>query len=499
MSAPNLTARAPAWIRSWPAAVAALLLLAGLIGWTGGTELPLDAHEAFVVQTAQEMHDRGDWIVPYFNGEPRLTKPPLSYWLTGLAGWLSGALDHLRPWHGRLPPLLAGIGMVGLALVLGVRLYDRRTALMAGLILGTSLGFFLYTHSARPELLYSFWCTAGLAAFVLAWQAPDGDYRQRMAAYAMWGGFALATLTKGPQLPAMLLLGCGLFLLLQRLPWRRALRILRPLAGTAILLVITVPWWWAVHSRLGGEGLRSSQLAGTLLRPDWSGWLSPYYLYRPLQMVLPWLLLIPGALLLAWRCRHRDHVQLLALNILIPAAILSFGPQQRWFYMLPTLAPLCLLLAASAIEPFRPAEKRRKPWVRRLVALQVAIGLMFGGALVLLSSSRTFWGYERYAAVELGQAVTNQVPPGSVVGLWGDPPDALVYYAGRSLPRYPDFQTMARTLEETPEHRLYLILREKELPTLPPWMRIERLARSPSAEPGRTLLLIRLTPGDPAP
>src|SRR5690606_12275176 len=40
-----------------------------------------DANEAFYVETPREMMERGEWIVPYFNGEPRLNKPPLSYWI----------------------------------------------------------------------------------------------------------------------------------------------------------------------------------------------------------------------------------------------------------------------------------------------------------------------------------------------------------------------------------------------------------------------------------
>ncbi len=40
-----------------------------------------DANEAFYVQTPREMVESSNWLVPHFNGEPRLNKPPLSYWL----------------------------------------------------------------------------------------------------------------------------------------------------------------------------------------------------------------------------------------------------------------------------------------------------------------------------------------------------------------------------------------------------------------------------------
>ena len=89
---------------------AASLLILGLA--LAGRELgrpPLEVHEAYVVQTAQEMNQRGSWVVPWFNGEPRLKKPPLSYWATALVGRLAGH-DPLRPADGRIPSALAGVG-----------------------------------------------------------------------------------------------------------------------------------------------------------------------------------------------------------------------------------------------------------------------------------------------------------------------------------------------------------------------------------------------------
>ncbi len=40
-----------------------------------------DANEAFYVETPREMIERGDYIGPTFNYQPRLNKPVLSYWI----------------------------------------------------------------------------------------------------------------------------------------------------------------------------------------------------------------------------------------------------------------------------------------------------------------------------------------------------------------------------------------------------------------------------------
>ena len=46
----------------------------------GGSSI-WDANEAFYVETPREMIERGDYVNPTFNYEPRLNKPVLSYWI----------------------------------------------------------------------------------------------------------------------------------------------------------------------------------------------------------------------------------------------------------------------------------------------------------------------------------------------------------------------------------------------------------------------------------
>ena len=60
-----------------------LLLLLALCPYfidLGGSSI-WDANEAFYVETPREMIERGDYISPTFNYEPRLNKPVLSYWI----------------------------------------------------------------------------------------------------------------------------------------------------------------------------------------------------------------------------------------------------------------------------------------------------------------------------------------------------------------------------------------------------------------------------------
>ena len=93
----------------WRWVLAGLTILLGLANMV---DLPMEPHETFVVRTVEEMHDRGEWIVPYLNDRPRLNKPPLSYWFTAVVAEIAGDLHRVAPWEGRLVSVLAGAGLV---------------------------------------------------------------------------------------------------------------------------------------------------------------------------------------------------------------------------------------------------------------------------------------------------------------------------------------------------------------------------------------------------
>ncbi|MES1930418.1 PMT family glycosyltransferase, 4-amino-4-deoxy-L-arabinose transferase [Salinisphaera dokdonensis CL-ES53] len=349
-------------------AVAVIALLALAVAGRGMSDIPLESHEIYVAQTAENMLESGDWLVPRLNGEYRLTKPPLSYWLVAGAATLAGQ-DHVGAGIARAPSVFAVIGVALLALWIGTRLFDPRIGLLAGLLCVASLAAFKYGHNARPDMLYAFWTTAVLAAWVGTRQA--GAALQARWAWALWLLVGLATLTKGPQAPLILLLGLGLHAVLsgERAVdlWRR----LRPVRGLLIVLALVVPWYLLLRQAIGGQTLGDSQLSGALLTIDPLRLFTPFYLLRAPMLWLPWALLLPAAALIAWRDR-RGAAGLLAFTIVFAMLAFALGPQYREIYMLPWLAPAMLLLAAAIT---------RVAWARVCVGLVIAV---VGVALVWL-------------------------------------------------------------------------------------------------------------------
>ena len=109
-------------------------LLALVLNLAGNARTGLwDRDEPRYAVCVREMRDRGDWIFPTFNGEPRYHKPVLIYWLMRLSTALAGD----NPFGTRLVSALAGAATVLGVTVLGRRMLGRGGGL-AGLILATA-------------------------------------------------------------------------------------------------------------------------------------------------------------------------------------------------------------------------------------------------------------------------------------------------------------------------------------------------------------------------
>ncbi|MBV8199405.1 MAG: glycosyltransferase family 39 protein, partial [Acidobacteria bacterium] len=105
-----------------------------------------DFDEARYGVSAFEMQQRHDLVVPTYAGEEeRLAlKPPLGYWLMALSFSLFGGSALAM----RLPSALCSLAAVGVTMVWARRWFNRRLAILAGLILATTFGF-LSNHGAR--------------------------------------------------------------------------------------------------------------------------------------------------------------------------------------------------------------------------------------------------------------------------------------------------------------------------------------------------------------
>lgn len=451
--------------------------------------VPLDSHEIFVAGTVRAMSERGDWILPWFNGAPRLNKPPLSYWAAGAVAAVAGDLPDVQPWHVRAVSVMAGIGLVLCTTALGLTLFDARTSLLAAALLGSSAGLFSFMHDGRPDLLYAFFTALMLLGLARAYLRPAAA---RGWINLAWLSCGLAILAKGPQLPLMVLIGAMPACLRIAGNWQACVRTLAPLRGGVLIAVLCAPWWWALSSRLSTVQVETSQLGGQLLMPSLSHLAELYYTYRPLQLVLPWI--IPAGLALLVYARSnalRREVSLLAGPVLVAALLLSFGQQYRYFYLLPLIGPLVLLLARSLAIPATEASRGVVFWsagqglvvlaclgwvVSKASAAPVGVGAGLAGGVLLALWSRWLWrdddclrrwlplaflmmggwaaaaasggvwNAERYADQALAEEAARLFPAGQPVFVLGVSPTVFAWTMRRDIRSVQTPDTLAREI-----------------------------------------------------
>jgi 4-amino-4-deoxy-L-arabinose transferase-like glycosyltransferase len=378
-----------------------ILIALWLVGLVGIVSIPVERHGIFVVETAQEMQVSGDWVLPRFNGEPRLNKPPLNYWATVLVAKLDPFHSEVQIWHGRLVSLLAALAL-GLATYrAGTLLYGRTTGFLAALILAASEQLVEISHNSRPDMLYAAFCALLLFAWMDAWRAEDGSRRQLWYSLAGWLAAALATLAKGPQVPAVFLLGILVFLLTGP-DRRRVLRIFRPLGGILLYCAIVLPWWILLNQRLESLGIKieESQMSGSLLRnmAQWYELLSVYYLWTLPLCMLPASLALPFVARRLWNKRKAPPGTATRMLLVVGATwlvVFTLGGHYRSHYVLPILPLPALALARALLLPPPLAALPRKWWMALLgmacaAILACAATLLFQGhivALVLLSGA----------------------------------------------------------------------------------------------------------------
>ena len=194
-----------------------------------------DSNEAFYVQTPREMVDSGDWLVPEFNGNPRLNKPPLSYWLVAVLYKLFGVNLF---WERFLMALLAGISIFS-TFFIGRILYSPEAAILGAGIFATTFRFLIVSRRLLIDSLVLCCILVAIALF-LHWIKSRNQYACLLSALF----FGLAFLAKGPVglLPALFL---GIYCLLPQNRW--CLKAV-PWKTAALVFLATASSWFIRRS-----------------------------------------------------------------------------------------------------------------------------------------------------------------------------------------------------------------------------------------------------------
>jgi len=376
-----------------------LVLLAGVLAVVMfvlplAISFPLvDPDEGLHASIAQEMAERGDWLVPRFIGQPFFDKPIFYFWVQAASIRLLGSTETAV----RLPGLLFGLlGAVTTGL-LGRRLFDRTTGWIAGILYATTILPTALAQVASHDVALIPWINLSL---LLLWQL-DRSAAWRTTILCILGAgicLGLAVLTKGLSGVALVAVAFGGYLLMARR--LRLAILLRGAAALIVTVLIASPWYLAVESQNPGY-LHYYFLQRHLLgfatdsQPHSieSWW---YYLPVLLGGGLPWIGYLPVVIRNRWDKRKRPEAFPLLWCWLIGWTLLmTLAGSKLTTYLWPVF-PAVALLASTAwagliqgtLTPLaRQSFTRTFIWSSwsgpimlpaALLVVQMAVGLRFG-------------------------------------------------------------------------------------------------------------------------
>jgi 4-amino-4-deoxy-L-arabinose transferase-like glycosyltransferase len=362
--------------------------------------------DMFHAAVGRQILDTGDWMTMHLNGQACFLRPPLYLWLEAILFKFFG----FNAFCARLPSAVFGWATLGILYALACRLYNRRVAFLAVILLATTPIFIKYSRRAMTDSTVAFALTLGAYGLV---REEDG-----------WGDLLFGlSLALGYYVKAVMgLYGLAIapayFILTGQFR-----RLLRPsfLLSLGLAAALIGAWFWPELQANGRQFLESQCAFGPFLFSVVSG--GKHRPLRPLDMlwrsVWPWLWASAWGFFMMMRNRLRERGTILSvLWIVIVLASLASATLFYERYLIP-LVPILSLCAAVAMDSWLKPELFKRH-VRFCLALLVLGGLFVSAAPVAL---------DRAGESDLAPLIAemdNISPPGAPVVLYKNIYDAFM-------------------------------------------------------------------------
>lgn len=485
---------------------AILLLVTALLYLPGTQAIPLmDRDEPRFAHATMEMMQRGEWFIPYFNGEYRFDKPPLTYWWMRLHYNLLGFHELAARLHSIVASWLVALVVFRMA----GRIWGQGAGWWASMGWLTSLQVLVHGRlcvADMPMVLSVTLMMSALMELLLAENAPARRFNA--AWWTLWLAAGAGFLAKGP----VALLVPALAVALWRLVlWRKPAPWARLQVGPGFLLALVMVAAWGIPALLQTKGLfwqvgmgehvvkRGTQaFNGRVVLPF-------YYFGTAFLSLLPWIAFLPvvwrqvrqnwtatTSLVCAWfaapylvfllYATQLPHYVMpgfpgfflllgMALGARTAGSSLSLG-RFGWGYL--SLMVLVGLVAAAIawLSPLVPSPEFRIVITSGAVLLVALCGLAIAAArqrlalalasLLVAGTALVFFGHALRAAhpiIKL-RATLASAPRDKDLVAWGFTEPSLVYYTDRKWIMLSKLERVRERLARGKAGGLVLLRRE---------------------------------------
>jgi 4-amino-4-deoxy-L-arabinose transferase-like glycosyltransferase len=403
-------------LKSAPAKYAILFFACVLFHILGTWSLPLiDRDEPRFAEASREMIERGNYIVPYFNNQLRLDKPPLTYWAQVASYHMFGENDFAA----RFPSAIAAALTAILIFVWGRRVGEEKVGWWGAIIFTLSLQTFVHAKAAVADMWLVLFVTLASWAGYELFQRPTLNAQRptlnqgaavSRPPWAIWKSpflvfylaLALGFLAKGPIAWTPLLTVAGLIIYTR--DWQM-LRRFKFAIGVALMLAVVALWAVPALIQTRGEffrvGIGRHVVGRSFMTLEGHGassvgmyvLLLPFYFVTVFISFFPWSIKLPWLIRKLWRNREAGVTHLrqgyggqaapgysespldtyLLLGIAIIFVIFTLVSTKLPHYTLPVFPLLALLLArhwsqGAAVSRPPTTESRRSRFTTIAVA-----------------------------------------------------------------------------------------------------------------------------------
>src|SRR5438270_3160185 len=272
------------------------------------------------------MIERGDYIVPRFNNQLRLDKPPLAYWAQVASFQIFGQNDFAA----RFPSAVAAALVALSILAWGSRLGGKRIGWWAAIIFTLSLQTFIHAKAAVADMwLVLFITTAFWAGYELLQSGrerptsnaehPTSNSEHPAQTWWLWWfmfyvALALGFLAKGPiaWMPLLTIVATKLFL--RDVELAKRFKFVR---GIVLMLAIVALWGVPALIQTRGEffriGIGRHVVGRSFGAMEGHGadslgvylLLLPFYFVTIFASLFPWSIKLPALAKTLWRSRDK--------------------------------------------------------------------------------------------------------------------------------------------------------------------------------------------------
>jgi 4-amino-4-deoxy-L-arabinose transferase-like glycosyltransferase len=322
-------------VKSPLAKYATLIFACVLFHILGTWSLPLiDRDEPRFAEASREMIERGDYIVPYFNNQLRLDKPPLTYWAQVVSYHIFGENDFAA----RFPSAIAA-ALTALSIFLwGRRMDGEKLGWWAAIIFTLSLQTFVHAKAAVADMwLVLFVTLANWGGYELIQRRtlnaqcsmPNSERLNQISNVkrqtSIWWvifylALALGFLAKGP-IAWTPLLTVGVAIIYTR-NWQVTRRF-KFVGGILLMLAVIAPWGIPALVQTRGDfftvgvGRHVVSRSFTALEGHGASSLEMYVLLLPFYFVMVFISFFPWSIKLPWLIRklwRREKTEVIHLR-----------------------------------------------------------------------------------------------------------------------------------------------------------------------------------------